>query len=265
MRVLTLFPVAWTLLLVACGSGPDQRRAALGASPESSILYSGLSGDGVAFVVRRDGRLTITVTPRTRLATLDRLRGGELELRCVYGAPRGRTSRVQALGDVLFPSRARSATVRPRFTGKRSGNPPHCTLSAPGRPLLAHAALFRPTAWSPIASGFSPSSSELRITLEALGVAPRYGGGVRLKVSGPGRWPDGPPDAVACRLSWLREETFHARVRLGLGARNRIVRLEELNSPASLLIPQLSLCEFSRQSYGTVLDVPMRPVVLIDE
>ena len=116
-----------------------------------------------------------------------------------------------------------------------------------------------------MASGFSPSSSELRITLEALGVAPGYAGGVRLRVSGPDRWPDGPPDAVACRLSWLREETFYAGVRLGLRASGRIVELEEVSSPAALLIPQMGFCEFSRKSYGTVLDVPMRPAAFVAE
>jgi hypothetical protein len=235
------------------------------AAPEPTVLYSGLSGDGVVFVARRDGRLTIATTARTRLATLDGLRGGTLRLRCVYGAPRGRTSRVQELRDVTFPTSARSITVRPHFSGARSTDTPHCTASAPGRPLLAHAVLFRPDAWSPVGRGFSPSSSELRVTIEARGIAPRYERGVRLRLSGPNRWPDGPPDAVACRLSWLREETFYASVRLGLRARGRVVELEEVSSPASLLIPQLGFCEFSRRSYGTVLDVPLRPAVFVSE
>jgi hypothetical protein len=197
--------------------------------------------------------------------TLDRLRRGDLALRCVYGAARGRTSRVQKLPDVSFPPRARTVTVRPRFSGERSDEPAHCTLAAPSRPLLAHAVLFRPHRWSPIASGFSPSSSELRVTVEALGVAPGYAGGVRLRLSGPNRWPDGPPDAVACRLSWLREETLIADARLGTRARGRIVELRQVFGPASLLVPQMGFCGFSRRSYGTVLDVPLRPAVFVTE
>ncbi|MGI9110776.1 MAG: hypothetical protein ACR2GT_01000 [Gaiellaceae bacterium] len=246
-----------------CGGG---RPPAPGAPPStSSVLYSGLSGDGVVFVVRRDGRLTITVTPQVRLATLDGLRARGVRLRCVYGAPRGRTSRVQKLSGIRFPSGGRSITVRPRFAGERSNHAPRCLVSGPGRRVLVQAVLFRPTAWSPIASGFSPSSSELRVTLEARGVAPRYSGGVRLKISGPDRWPDGSPDAVFCRLSWLGEDGFYKRIRLGLRARDRVVRVERRSSLTSLLFPQVSLCEFSRTSYGSVLHVPMRPAVFIVE
>ncbi|MBA3244902.1 MAG: hypothetical protein H0T61_06960 [Actinobacteria bacterium] len=265
MRTISPLLLVGMLLFGGCGGSYGESAAPRTTQPGSSILYSGLSGDGVVFVVRRDGRLTITVTPRARLATLDALRGAGLGLRCVYVAPRGRTSRVQELRNVAFPSRMRSVTVRPRFAGARSDDTPHCTLRRPGRPLVAQAILFRPSRWSPIAFGFSPSESELTVTLEALGVAPRYAGGIRLRISGPNRWPDGPPDAVGCRLSWLREDGFYARVRLGVDSRDRIVDLQQRSTPATLLIPQISLCGFSRRSYGTVLDVPMRPAVFIAE
>jgi hypothetical protein len=252
------------LAVAAPGCATARTEGASQARPDA-IAGSGVSGGGVIFVLRREGRATITVSPYARLETLDRLRSGSLRLRCAFGGQVGRQRDVRTADRVTF--RGRAATVVTRPAG-RTDDPPHCALvgTGAGGPAVAQAVLFPPATWGTVAVAASPAEpDDVRLTIEARGVATDYEGGIRARISyNQGTWPGGmAPTQLFCRIPWLTDSDLTARLDLPPRGSEVVVGLQRRRGIGAISLPQSSGCELSRRSFGSVLQLLVRPLVVV--
>jgi hypothetical protein len=251
------------LAVAAPGCATAGTEDASEARPDA-IAGSGVSGDGVIFVLRRKGRATITVSPYARLETLDRLRSGSLRLRCAFGGQVGRHRDVRTADRVTFRGR-RAVTVVTRRAG-RTDDPPSCALVRTRGPAVAQAVLFPPATWGTVAVAASPAEpDDVRLTIEARGVAADYEGGIRARISdNQGNWPGGmAPTQLFCRIPWLTDTDLTARLDLPKRGSEVVVGLQRRRGIGAISLPQSSGCELSRRSFGSVLQLLVRPLVVV--